>query len=73
MIWNGKSKGTFNNIVNLIKYEKTVLLYLIPNKKFYKIENFSDVDKLVRIINNYEVNRFCLDVTRDVEQLKLEM
>lgn len=25
MIWNGKSKGTLNNIINLVQYNKNVL------------------------------------------------
>lgn len=27
MIWNGKSKGTFNNFINLLDLEKEVILY----------------------------------------------
>lgn len=43
MIWNGKSKGTFNNIINLVRYNKKVLLYFIPDKKFYTINAMSDI------------------------------
>lgn len=47
MIWNGKSKGTFNNIVNLTKYNKKVLLYFIPEKKFYTIISFQDIKEII--------------------------
>lgn len=73
MIWNGKSKGTFNNIINLVKLNKTVLLYLIPNKQFYKVENISDIERLVKSINNNDINKFFLDKSTDVEQMRLEM
>ena len=47
MIWNGKSKGTFNNIVNLIKHNKKVLLYFVPEKKFYTINALSDITDFI--------------------------
>jgi len=73
MIWNGKSKGTFNNIINLIKYNKIVLLYLTVNKSFYKLKNINDVDKLVKLVDNLEINKFFIDKTKNVEQLVLEI
>lgn len=33
MIWNGKSKGTFNNMINLLNLGKEVILYYVPTKK----------------------------------------
>ena len=73
MIWNGKSKGTFNIIINLIKYNKIVLLYLTVNKSFYKLKNINDVDKLVKLVDNLEINKFFIDKTKNVEQLVLEI
>lgn len=29
MVWDGKSKGTLNNMINLLLQEKSVLLYLV--------------------------------------------
>lgn len=46
MIWNGKSKGTLNNMINLTKLGKEILLYFIPHKKFYLIKNIDEVKKL---------------------------
>ena len=40
MIWNGKSKGTLNNIINLTKQSKIVLVYFTPHKKFYHIKSW---------------------------------
>lgn len=69
MIWNGKSKGTFNNIINLLKMNKEVILYYVPNKKFYKfnkIKNFIDFlninvrlnSKLRKLLPDVEFNKF---------------
>lgn len=46
MIWNGKSKGTLNNIINLTKQNKKVLLYYTPHKKFYTINTLAMAEKL---------------------------
>lgn len=37
MIWNGESKGTLNNIINLIGGGKKVLVYLTPAKQFVSV------------------------------------
>jgi hypothetical protein len=46
MIWDGESKGTLNNIVNLLKQKKRVLVYFSPKKIFYDINNFSDLNSV---------------------------
>lgn len=71
MIWNGKSRGTFNNIINLVLFNRTVLLYFIPNKQFYTIKSMNDVKRLVDIINDQDIYEFFLDKTNGVEQLTL--
>lgn len=47
MIWNGKSKGTFNNMINLLNLEKEVILYYIPNKKFYQLKTMNDLNNFL--------------------------
>lgn len=49
MIWNGESKGTFNNIINLLKLEKEVILYYVPTRKFYHFKQMSDLDTFLEI------------------------
>jgi len=46
MVWNGKSKGTLNNIINLTKQNKKVLLYYTPHEKFYTISTLAMAEKL---------------------------
>lgn len=47
MIWNGKSKGTLNNIINLLADHKKVLIYYIPQDRFIKIDNTLKLEKLI--------------------------
>lgn len=49
MIWNGESKGTLNNILNLVKQNKKALVYLIPRKSFFCIKNTETVQKIVSL------------------------
>lgn len=69
MIWNGKSKGTFNNIINLLYLEKEVILYYIPNQKFYQFKTMKDLNnflntnvkldsKLEKLLNKRDINQF---------------
>jgi len=48
MIWNGESKGTLNNIVNLLSAGKQTVVYLISEKAFYSV---GDADSLHRLIS----------------------
>jgi len=43
MIWNGQSKGTLNNMINLTKMHKKVLIYFLPEKKYYTVRSFEDL------------------------------
>lgn len=49
MIWNGKSKGTLNDLINLIDLGKKSLLYFVPHKKFYQISEQSHVEKVLSV------------------------
>jgi hypothetical protein len=37
MLWDGESKGTLTNVVNLLNAHKKCLLYLGPKKLFFKL------------------------------------
>jgi len=42
MSWDGESKGTLTNVVNLLNVHKNVLLYLGPKKLFFTLRRFED-------------------------------
>lgn len=48
MLWDGKSAGTLNNILNMLSNEKTSLIYFSPQKKFYTIKN---INRLLDLLN----------------------
>lgn len=48
MIWNGKSKGTFNNMINLLNLDKEVILYYIPTQKFYKFTQMNELESFIK-------------------------
>lgn len=52
MIWDGESKGTLNNIINLIRQNKKILLYFSPKKAFYNISNFTDLNSVFPKFHN---------------------
>jgi hypothetical protein len=47
MLWDGESKGTLNNIQNLIAAGKKTLVYFMPDKAFYKLVSADDVKALI--------------------------
>ena len=47
MIWNGESKGTLNNIINLLADEKTALVYFAPQQVFATIDSHEKLEELL--------------------------
>ena len=47
MIWDGKSKGTLNNIIELVKQGKHVLIYLVGINKMILIKDFENLCALI--------------------------
>lgn len=49
MIWNGKSKGTLNNIINLRKKNKYIMVFLTTSKEFFEIRTNQDLLNIIKI------------------------
>ena len=49
MIWNKESKGTLNNIINLLIMNKKVQLYIQEKNKntFYNLSNIKELENIV--------------------------
>ena len=43
MLWDGKSKGTINNVVNLSRRNKVVVVYVAPAKSFQTVRSIHDL------------------------------
>jgi hypothetical protein len=46
MVWDGRSRGTRNNIQNLLKRGKQVVVFLSTNQCFYTLRNAEDFSAL---------------------------
>ena len=47
MLWDGKSKGTVNNVVNLSRDHKPVVVYVAPTRQFRTIKTLDDLKGLL--------------------------
>ena len=47
MIWDGESKGTLNNVLNLLQLGKSVLLYRSPSREFIQIKCAEDLEPVL--------------------------
>ncbi len=47
MIWNGESKGTLSNIINLISFNKKVLVYFLSEKQFITLNKMIELNELL--------------------------
>jgi hypothetical protein len=58
MIWDGKSKGTLNNILNLLQLQKKVLVYFAPTQAFLSVKEEADLQSLLVLCNRQDVELF---------------
>jgi hypothetical protein len=45
MLWDGLSKGTLTNVINLLEADKKVVLYISPKKQFFNLTSFEHFHK----------------------------
>ena len=57
MLWDGQSKGTLNNILNLIECHKTVLVYFAPQREYFSIKSGPDLISLLSLCRREIVER----------------
>jgi len=57
MFWDGKSKGTLNNIENLLYARKAVLVYLSKEKTFHKLSTEDDLRALLSRCDQVQIGR----------------
>lgn len=71
MIWNEKSRGTLNNIINLLKLNKEVIVYLKNSDSIKKIENFNKLNKLINLCSPEVANIYKTLLIENNEQLSI--
>ncbi|MGR0481340.1 MAG: hypothetical protein ACTFAL_08060 [Candidatus Electronema sp. V4] len=58
MVWNGESKGTLNNILNLVQQGKAALVYHSPSREFVQVKTTSDINLLLSSSSSGSVGYF---------------
>ncbi len=58
MLWDGKSKGTLNNILNLLQHQKKVLVYFSPSKSFENIKSSENLERLIMQCDSKSIGYF---------------
>lgn len=58
MIWNGKSKGTLTNMINLLNLNKKTLLYFTVNGEFYCVNRYDTLKKIIELCDRETRNLF---------------
>jgi hypothetical protein len=57
MLWDGESKGTLNSVINMVRQDKPVVVYLAPKKTFQNLRSSSDVADLLTNCDRTSVQR----------------
>ena len=65
MLWDGKSKGTFNSVINMLRQEKPVVVYLAPGKAFQNVKSADDAIGLLSQCTRETVDRLEHDLKLD--------
>ncbi len=65
MIWNGNSKGTLRNTIQLLSMNKEVVMYYSPLKKIILLKTLDDLNILIK--NN------CIDILEMYDELLINV
>lgn len=57
MLWDGESKGTLNNVLNLIRRKKIVVVYFAPKRMFFNIRSQSGLTELLSYCDPADLHR----------------
>jgi hypothetical protein len=55
MLWDGESKGTLNNVINMVQQNKMVVVYFSPKRKFQNLRSQRDLSQLLANLDRAKV------------------
>ncbi len=67
MLWDGKSKGTVNNVVNLSRDHKPVVVYVAPTRQFRTIKTRDDLGDLFAQGDSDSVERIVSELHLEIQ------
>ena len=62
MLWDGQSRGTLTSIVDLVRKEKPVVVYIPKDKNFYTLRESSDLATMLRRVDPAALQRIDHDL-----------
>lgn len=68
MLWDGKSKGTISNLVNLSRSNKLVVVYVASTKTFQTVRSVEDLKDVLTKADPASVERLVNDLHLDILQ-----
>ena len=61
VLWDGKSQGSYANIMELLQQSKKALVYFAPNKHFMTVKTQADLDVLIRLCDpGFRADRYVI-------------
>jgi hypothetical protein len=73
MLWDGKSRGTLNNVTNLLASQKKVLLYLSPSKTFHKLSDMTELKSLLQASDQKDLQTLARKSGTLVDSLQMHL
>jgi hypothetical protein len=70
MLWDGESKGTLSNIIELIRAQKKVLVYLAPLKKFFKLSTEIDLEMMLSYCDSKTIENLKCQLLPELQFIK---
>ncbi len=52
VLWDGRSAGSISNVIQLLKRQRRIVVYLWPEKKFFNVTVPQDAHELLRYCNS---------------------
>lgn len=68
MLWDGKSKGTINNVVSLSRQNKLVVVYVAPTRSFQTVRSLEDLKDVLAKGDPASVDRLVHELHLEVFQ-----
>ena len=62
MLWDSKSKGTLNSIVNLLRENKPVVVYFSPTKTLHRLTTLGDLLKILEKCDKDSIHKLERDL-----------
>lgn len=73
MLWNGKSKGTLNNMINLLDLEKQTIVYIPHTGNIHNITKLATLERLTRAFGEETHQRFKLLLSDKVKNNQISL